>query len=76
MKATEILINRIQIKLTRKELAEKVGVSHRTVESWELGARNPSRQSIILLNQVFGISNKPKEYEMVFDECLNKWVKK
>jgi DNA-binding transcriptional regulator YiaG len=76
MKATEILINRIQLKLTRRELAEKVGVSHRTVESWELGARNPSRQSVILLNQVFGISNKPKESEMIFDESLNGWVKR
>ena len=36
-------------ELSRKQMAELLGVNHRTVESWEHGARNPSAQIIMLI---------------------------
>ena len=36
-------------KLTRKEFGIILGVSDRTVESWETGRRNPSQQVIMLI---------------------------
>ena len=36
-------------KLTTIQVAEKLGVSVRTVESWESGLRNPSKQVQMLV---------------------------
>ena len=36
--------------LTRKQVAKRLGVNHRTVESWEHGLRNPSGQIVMLIN--------------------------
>jgi len=36
-------------ELTRKQVAELLGVTWRTVEAWELGRRNPSKQIIMLV---------------------------
>jgi len=36
-------------KLTREQVAGLLGVSSRTVEAWELGRRNPSRQIMMLV---------------------------
>ena len=35
--------------LTREQVAELLGSSKRTVESWEDGRRNPSKQVIMLI---------------------------
>ncbi len=35
--------------LSRIQVAEKIGVSVRTVESWEIGVRNPSKQVQMLV---------------------------
>ncbi len=35
--------------LTRKQVAKLLGVTWRTVEAWELGRRNPSKQIIMLV---------------------------
>ena len=37
---------------TRKWLAEQLGVSSKTVESWEYETRNPSGPAILLLEQL------------------------
>jgi DNA-binding transcriptional regulator YiaG len=39
-------------KISRKELADMVGVSVRTVESWEQGARIPSKPAQKLIMQL------------------------
>lgn len=36
----------------RKWLAERLGVSPKTVESWEYEARNPSGPALLLLKQL------------------------
>lgn len=40
---------RLKRKLTTYQVAEKLGVSPRTVESWESGLRNPSKQVQMLV---------------------------
>lgn len=45
----EIMIWRQGQGRSRKWLAEKVGVSQKTVESWEYGTRNPSGPAVLLL---------------------------
>jgi DNA-binding transcriptional regulator YiaG len=54
MKSTEILIKRVERGYTRRQLADIIGVSHRTVESWEYGIRRPSKSAQKLLNHLFG----------------------
>ena len=39
-------------KISRKELADMIGVSVRTVESWEQGARVPSKPAQKLIMQL------------------------
>ncbi len=57
MKAEEIRKLREGMKLSRREFAELVGVSHRTIEKWEYGTRNPRNIAIKTLKQI-GIKNK------------------
>jgi DNA-binding transcriptional regulator YiaG len=38
--------------LTQSALAKQVGVGLRALQRWEDGSRSPSRQSVILLEQV------------------------
>lgn len=45
----DIRKEREQRKLTRKQVADRLGVSVRTVESWEYGLRNPSEQVRLLV---------------------------
>ena len=40
-------------KLSVREFAEKIGVSPRTVEAWEQGARTPSAPAQMLMKKVF-----------------------
>lgn len=42
MSAEEIRDLRERLGLTRRQLAEQVGVAKRTVECWEQGRRNPN----------------------------------
>ena len=37
------------------KFGDKLGVSGRTVESWEQGLRNPSKAVLLLIKKVFGI---------------------
>jgi DNA-binding transcriptional regulator YiaG len=43
---------RKRLKLSRSELAEKIGVSKRTVESWEQGLRGMSEESAKKLEEL------------------------
>ncbi len=36
-------------KLTRVQMAKRLGVTYRTIDAWENGRRNPSRQVIMLI---------------------------
>ena len=49
MKPNEIKELRESLKMSRKEFASVVGVSHRTVEKWEYGTRNPRGSAIKLM---------------------------
>jgi len=52
----DIKAEREKRKLTREQVADFLGVSSRTVEAWELGRRNPSKQVIMLIEN--GILDK------------------
>ena len=48
--------------LTQREAAEKIGVSRRTWEGWEIGARRPTSAACVLIqllksNQKFSIAS-------------------
>jgi putative transcriptional regulator len=45
----EALEARQKLKLSRSEFASAIGVSERTLESWEQGRRNPSGAASVLL---------------------------
>ena len=47
----DIKLEREKRKLTREEVGNILGVSPRTVEAWELGRRNPSKQVIMLIEK-------------------------
>lgn len=51
MDGLEIKILRKQLKMSQKELAEKLGVSLRAVQSWESGERNITPATAIVLKQ-------------------------
>ncbi len=42
--------------LTQKELAEKLGMSHRTIMQVEIGQSNPKFETVVLLSQYLDIS--------------------
>jgi DNA-binding transcriptional regulator YiaG len=52
MTPQEIRDWRAEHDLTRRQLAVLVGRSHRTVEQWEHGRRNPDRAVLALLAMV------------------------
>lgn len=43
-------------KMTVRELAEKLGVTHPTISNWENGICEPDIKSIIKLADIFGVS--------------------
>jgi len=45
----DIKAEREKRKLTREQLADILKVSYRTVDAWEKGRRNPSKQVIMLI---------------------------
>lgn len=47
---------RLEARLSQTELAEKLGVSQRTVSSWELGARQPDYDTLLKLARFFGVT--------------------
>lgn len=57
MKGKFVRAIRAQLKMTRKQLAERVGVNWRTVEGWENG-RPPSPMAMIFLNSLVAPKKK------------------
>lgn len=53
---TPLMEARLRTKMTRRELAEKVGVTYPTVRSWELGRTNPGGYVIDSLASELGLS--------------------
>ena len=45
---------RHKLGLNTIKFGDKLGVSGRTVESWEQGLRNPSKAILLLIKKVFG----------------------
>jgi transcriptional regulator with XRE-family HTH domain len=41
---------------TRDELAERAGISSRTIQSWEQGVADPAATSLLKLAAVLGVS--------------------
>ena len=48
----EIKSIRKDLKLTTGQFGEILGVSRRTVESWECGLRRPSKTALLLLERI------------------------
>jgi len=44
-------------KMSREELAEKLGISYMTIRRWELGERSPRIEEIKQICKVFGIDD-------------------
>lgn len=47
---------RKRAKETQQEMADRLGVSKRTVASWESGDRMPSYEILLLLSTVYGVT--------------------
>lgn len=61
LSGAEIMAWRTSIGKPRKWLAERLGVSPKTVESWEYGTRNTSGPALLLLEQL--MRDHPKKPE-------------
>lgn len=47
---------RMDANLTQAMLAEKMGVSQRSVSNWELGARQPDYDTLLKLARLFDVT--------------------
>lgn len=54
---------RTEIGKPRRWLAERLGVSPKTVESWEYGTRNPGGPALRLLRQLMAKHPRKKSHE-------------
>ncbi|MDR0944212.1 MAG: helix-turn-helix domain-containing protein [Ruminococcus sp.] len=70
---------RIRLKLTQKQLAEKIGVTDRTIQNYERGVKNTARfEHVHALAGVFGIStseltgetSSPKDDSMTMERLV------
>lgn len=53
--AKNILFYRKQKKLSQKDLAERLGVKHNTISSWENGTNSVDIESLFLISEILGI---------------------
>lgn len=51
-----IALKRKQKNLTQEQLAEKLGVSNKTISKWETGTSDPNTSNLIALAKLYGIS--------------------
>ena len=51
--------SRLELDITQKDLALKVGVSDKTVSAWENGTKTPRSSTMYTLARIF---NKPSDY--------------
>ena len=69
---------RLEIKLTQKEIAEKLGISQQAYAVWETGKRNPNQKTLNILSDFFNVStdyllgNTDIKNQKQFDEDLEK----
>ena len=70
-------------KITQKDLAKHMNVSHQTVSKWETGSRAPDIQMLPMLASFFGVSIddlfydkefKKREYETRVRDKINKYI--
>jgi len=54
-KDSPLRIRRESIPMTRKELADRIGVSEGSITNWELGIKNPSLDSLKKLASFFNV---------------------
>jgi DNA-binding transcriptional regulator YiaG len=59
----DIMAWRTGLGRSRRWLADQLGVSPKTVESWEYGARNPSGPALLLIDQLIASNPAPKVKE-------------
>jgi DNA-binding transcriptional regulator YiaG len=52
MESNEIKKLRIDLGITQKELAEKIGVTIHAVQKWEQGQRSPGGSSVLLMQNL------------------------
>lgn len=50
---------RKELKLTQKDIADKLGISYQAYSAWERGVKEPSKEKVKLLEQIL---NAPKGY--------------
>ena len=65
MKLKEI---RQKEKMSRKELAEKLGVSVHAIGHYENGLRIPPRQKVVQIADIFGISRDDVDFGNLDDD--------
>lgn len=49
-----VAANRKNAGMSKKELAERIGVEHHTVGNWERGRCNPGKYNKKILGELFG----------------------
>lgn len=50
---------RKELKMTQKDIADRLGISYQAYSAWERGVKQPSREKVKLLEQIL---NAPKGY--------------
>ena len=55
----KLKVRRKELKLTQKEIADKLGISYQAYSAWERGVKKPSREKVQQLEQIL---NVPKGY--------------
>ena len=55
----KLKIRRKELKLTQKDIADRLGISYQAYSAWERGVKQPSREKVKLLEQIL---NAPKGY--------------
>lgn len=50
---------RKELKLTQKDIADKLGISYQAYSAWERGVKEPSKEKVKQLEQIL---NVPKGY--------------
>ena len=52
----KLKVRRKELKLTQKEIADKLGISYQAYSAWERGVKKPSREKVQQLEQILNVS--------------------
>ena len=69
--AKNLLYYRKKNKITQKELAEKLGVKHNAISSWENGVNSIDIDTLFQICKIFGISVNDMYAGLIDDEALS-----